>query len=231
VYDWRNDYATHQPVLYAAALATSGPIAEFGCGHGSTVLLHELAADHGRPLVTLESDPSWLDRFRQRLESPTHEFRLVDDWDAELARSEWDDGWSLVFVDQQPWEARAATVRRVAETAELVVLHDADYVARAGLVGTELEPLAGPRRRGRRDYGDVFASWREFFPPEPWPYARTGPPTLLGSNVRDVHELDVDYRRHVPRSWHVLRHVRRAAPVAARVRRRAARLTRQKERT
>ena len=42
-YDFRSGLTTHQPVLYAVAEECEGPIAECGCGHGSTVFLHEIA--------------------------------------------------------------------------------------------------------------------------------------------------------------------------------------------
>lgn len=49
-----DDWSTHQPVLYAIAMSTTGPIIEFGCGNGSTDLLHEICEKEGRTLITLE---------------------------------------------------------------------------------------------------------------------------------------------------------------------------------
>lgn len=58
-----NNFATHQPVLYTAVQLSSGPVAEFGCGTGSTPLLHEFCARQGRPVVTFESDAQWKEFF------------------------------------------------------------------------------------------------------------------------------------------------------------------------
>src|SRR5712692_2833181 len=99
IYDFKNRMATHQPVLWAVANVVQGPIAEFGCGNGSTPLLHEIARRRGLRLVTLDNNPEWLERFRSRMQSALHEFRLVEDWSTELARPEWDSGWQLVFID------------------------------------------------------------------------------------------------------------------------------------
>lgn len=213
-YDWRGQMATHVPVLFAAVDATTGPVVEFGTGYNSTPLLHERVAARGRTLLSLEADPKWLGRSAD-LASPSHELRLVESWEAELERPTWDEPWSVVFVDQSGWEARAATARRVAEAAELVVIHDCDALAREGLLGREEAPLRGPRDRGRRDYGEVFRSWRELFPPEPWP-APTGPPTLLASNLLDVDTIRVDFDVMVPVWWRLARHARRLAPQSVR---------------
>ena len=209
-YDWRGQLGTHVPVLLAAVDATTGPVVEFGTGYNSTPVLHDRVAGRGRRLLSLEADPTWLTR-SAGLEAGLHELPLVDSWEIELARPEWDEPWSVVFVDQSGWKARAETVRRVALSAELVVVHDCDALAREGLLGREDAPLRGPGDRGRRDYGDIFRSWRELFPPEPWP-APTGPPTLLASNRRDVGEIRVDFDAMVPLWWRVARHGRRFSP-------------------
>jgi hypothetical protein len=218
IYDFRNRMATHQPVLWAVAHAANGPIAEFGCGNGSTPFLHEIAGKLGVRLVTLDNNAHWLNRYAPSLESPIHEFRLVDDWAVELARPDWDERWALVFVDQDPFEARALTVERLRDSADYVVVHDDDYFAEHGLFGVAIRPLLGPKDPGERDFGDTFASWREFFPPEPWPFRPTGPPTLLGSNRHDVTSIVIDYERHLPLWWKLGRHARGLIPQSLRMR-------------
>ena len=181
-------------------------------------MLHAIAERLGVSLLTLDASPEWLERFRARFEAPWHEFRLVEDWSAELAQPLWEERWHLVFVDQSPFEARAATVERVRLSADYVVVHDCDYFPENDLFGTAVRPLLGTDDRGERDYGDVFSSWREFFPAEPWPHGRTGPPTLLGSNRYDVTRFDIDYDRHLPLWWKLGRRTRRIMPAQMRMR-------------
>jgi hypothetical protein len=215
-YDWRSVMATHQPVIWAAAEACRGPIAEFGCGHASTPSLHKISERRNIPLLSLETDDAWLARFRQ-FETRLHTFRLVADWDSELARGEWSERWGLIFVDQLPWEARPKTILRVAPFAEFVVLHDCDAAPDHG-IGRRIRPVLGPRDKGERDFGDVFSSWREFFPPEPWPHKSAGPPTLIGSNLRDTNDLDINFLSQLPLWWRGARHVRRYVPQSLRMR-------------
>lgn len=190
-----DSYSTHQPVLYEALLRTSGSVIEFGCGHGSTPLLHRVCEKHGRKLLTLESDRDWLDKFVEYA-TPQHTHIYVGDWDDILANDEIMAGpYDLAFIDQSPWKARHATILALKDTAKFIVLHDCDYFPEHGLFGKSLKGLNGSNDRGLRVYDDVFKHYKEFFPLEPWPYPRTGPPTLLGSNFENC-DWDVDFKKY-----------------------------------
>lgn len=188
--------ATHQPVLYEAVMRTAGPVLELGCGEGSTPLLHHVCLPQQRMLFTIDNNEPCLARYSNLMAGDAHRFMLVPEWDSFFRDSgvaERDYG--VIFIDSAPWESRAMAVAALKDRATFVVIHDADYFPRHGLFGREHEPLNGASQRGRRDYGDVFMSWQEFFPLEPWPYPLTGPPTLLGSN-RTRCELAIDYSRY-----------------------------------
>jgi len=220
---WANPFATHRPVLWAVASRTRRPLLEFGCGEGSTPLLDRAASLCNVPLITLDTDQAWLERYSRSLASPLHEFRLVSSWEEELASEEWDGGrYGVVFVDQSPWEARATTVRRFSHSADYVVLHDCDYLPSHGLLGESIAPIVGPHDPGKRSYAEVFKHFKEFFPPEPWPLRETGPPTLLASNFHEC-DLDVDLEAFSPPRWSrapILRGHRVGARVGAVIRRR-----------
>lgn len=188
-------YSTHQPVLYEALLRTSGPVIEFGCGHGSTPMLHHHCTEHRRKLITLESDKKWLHKFFLPDEM-YHKFIYVQDWDVVLASDEIiATAWDVAFVDQAPWEARYATILALKDIARFIVLHDCDYFPEHGVFGENVRGLNGPKDRGLRTYDDVFRYYKEFFPPEPWPHPRTGPPTLLASNFESC-DWNVDFGKY-----------------------------------
>jgi hypothetical protein len=209
-YDFRSGITTHQPVLFAVAEMCDGPIAECGCGTGSTEFLHEVAERRNVKVISFETDANWLQRF-SHLASPNHEFRLVDTWRQELERPEWAGHWGLVFVDQEEWPDRVLTVNRVRTTADYIILHDSTAWAVHGL-GRTIQPIISPREVGTRDYDGVFNSWREFFPPEPWPNADSGPPTLLASNRFDVNSIPINYEKLLPLWFRIGRHARSFVP-------------------
>jgi hypothetical protein len=142
--------------------------------------------------LTLEHDPFWLDRYRQRMGSSLHEFRLVSDWDEELDRLA-GDHFGLVLVDQSPNAARAETVRRL--DAEFFVIHDSEEMARKAILGRMIRD-AENGDPGERDFSEELVHWKEFEPPRPWPSPH-GPMTLLGSNKRSC-DIEIDYASFMP---------------------------------
>jgi len=188
-------YSTHQPVLYEAVLRTHGAVMEFGCGHGSTIMLHKLCAKHGRKLVTVESNEEWMDKFIEYRTS-NHEFIQVSNWEAALQdirhlAMQYD----VVFIDQAPWEARYSTIQAIKDSTKYIVLHDCNYFPEHGIFGKNVHGLNGANSRGSRTYGDVFKYWNEYFPLEPWPHPHTGPPTLLASNFKSC-DWDIDFKNY-----------------------------------
>jgi len=210
-----DDWSTHQPVLYAIATSTKGPIIEFGCGHGSTDLLHEICEKEERILITIEDDLEWLTKFSEKYQghgynpdnSGWHKFYYVpgknlDDrenpahWIAFMDEFELLDqlSFDVCFIDQAPWLARYETLKRMKDRARFVVVHDVDYFPMNGVFGKVIKPIVD-RNKGQFDFSDVFSTFQVYFPNQPWP-ADTGPPTLLGSNFEKVFPT-VDYSNKI----------------------------------
>jgi hypothetical protein len=116
--------ATHQRLLIGAALRTTGPILELGCGWYSTPLLHEIAKIQQRYLVTLDDNDHWLQQFAARdwsdkygFKDRYHQLIHVPYWeDAKLEPGDYDivsPGWGLVFVDHGPPIERLYVARRM----------------------------------------------------------------------------------------------------------------------
>lgn len=203
-FELENGFATHQVLLSEAVGRTTGPVIEFGCGEGSTVMLHELCKATKRRLISVDNNPGWLARYRDKYQTDWHRFYLVppdgctgayhdcQHWDPFLkAMTESAIHWGVVFVDQAPWEARTKTILAMKPRCDYIVLHDSSYFPEnpdgltENIFGTTIEPLRGADSPGYRDYSDMFEYFHEYYPQQPWPDPLNGPPTLLAS---DFHE-------------------------------------------
>ncbi len=111
-------YGTHQRMLAAAIVQSSGPVVECGVGHYSTPLLHGLCAG-GRELWSFDTNPTWVQHFRP-LASPKHHIVGIHSWD-DIPNEK----WGVAFIDCEISQ-RAALTARMLERADLVVLHDTE---------------------------------------------------------------------------------------------------------
>lgn len=210
-----DSWSTHQPVLYAVAKSTTGPIIEFGCGNGSTDLLHEICEKEGRILITLEDDLEWLNKFTQKYlgkgynldNSGWHKFYHVPgkNLDDRANPSHWVDfmetfellsslEFDICFIDQAPWLARYETVKKMKDKARFVLVHDVDYFPMNNIFGKTIRPIEN-REPGEFDFSDLFSTFQVYFPNEPWP-GDSGPPTLLGSNFEETFP-EVDFSQTI----------------------------------
>ncbi len=119
-------WGTHLPMLAAAICATSPdlPVLELGSGRFSTVLLAGIAAS-GRRIVTIDTDQAWLASLAPFVMGPRHTLQYVPDWEAEVERIS-SERWGVVLIDHFPPERRGRDTLRLADSAELMVLHDTD---------------------------------------------------------------------------------------------------------
>lgn len=216
-------YGTHQPVLCAIANSTNGPIIEFGCGDGSTDVLHEICKKTQRILISVDDNLEWLNKYKQKYindgysedNSGWHKFLFVPGRTNDSDPSHWvtflntcqlldQFDFDLCFIDQSPGLARTDTIMRFKDKARYVILHDCDmYVAKdyerfvptQQAVGKEIQPLNSRLNiPGIYDFSKTFRSFKVYFPLKPWP-GHSGPPTLLGSNIESTLP-EIDYKNY-----------------------------------
>lgn len=99
---------------------TKGPILELGVGYNTTLFLREACRD--RKVVSVESAPHWFERFRE-LESPTHKFKLINNW------AEYDtqcDHWDIIYIDHAGQGARGRSLAKLANKARIIICHDTE---------------------------------------------------------------------------------------------------------
>lgn len=110
-------YATHQRLLIAAAMQTSGTIVEMGCGDYSTPMLAEIAAAQNRQFGVYTTSRGWGDKYRELAD-----VNIVRSW------SEYPyPACGLVFLDNEEYvRDRKKHVPQLLVTGGVVVCHDMD---------------------------------------------------------------------------------------------------------
>lgn len=112
---------THIPMLIKVFDLTEGDVLELGLGYFSTTLLRWLCQMAGRTLYSYETSNFWHQKAIAR-PVPFHKVFKINNWDeAEIERH-----WSMVLVDQAPDERRWVDIKRLANLAEYIVIHDSN---------------------------------------------------------------------------------------------------------
>lgn len=167
-YNQNDPYSTHVPYLIKLLeniKGTKNPILELGCGFGSTPILHDFSEKNNVGLLTLENDINWMTQIKSKFnESHLHKYFQVYDWNESLDKVSQQE-YSLIFVDQSPWEARKLSIDKLRNKCEFILLHDCDYFLVSNTIKT---------------YGEFGDHWKEFHPQDDgFP---PGPPTLICSD-------------------------------------------------
>lgn len=182
-----DSYATHQKFLKWYINKTQGDIIEFGIGHGSTGFILDIIKNTNRKLISLENNRIWFDQM-QNLYPPSnnHEYIFVEDWEKTINSLD-KNAYSIVFIDQSPWIARKWTLDYFKDTADYIILHDADYFPTNNFFGKLISDF-------EFDFSNLFNSYYTYYPDIPWPLS-TGPPTLVATNKNlqiynpnDIHD-------------------------------------------
>jgi hypothetical protein len=211
-----NPYGTHQPVLYEICSQTEGPIIEFGCGNGSTDLLHEICKKQKRLLISVDDNESWLRKYSQKYlgdgyendNSGWHKFFFVagkngndhqncDHWISFLDNAPLlkEIDFDVCFVDQSPWQARLETIKRLRSKSRYIILHDCDFFPEHNIAGRTIVHADGKNNiPGTYVFDDIITYFKLYYPLKPWPLF-SGPPTLLGSDY-ERNFPEVDYNKY-----------------------------------
>lgn len=114
-------FGSHLPVLIRAVSLTDGPVLEMGMGHNSSLFLHWACATTKRPLVSYESQPAFY-RFANQFKRDFHQVFCISNW----AKAEIEREWDVAFIDHNPAWRRKEDIRRLANLAKYIVVHDTE---------------------------------------------------------------------------------------------------------
>lgn len=116
---------SYLPLLWKALQETEGDVIELGIGDGSTHKLHDYCKENGRNLFSYESNKEWFFKF-DSLQSPLHRLEYVGhNWEI-LYEQQINRPISVIFSDEAPGHMRKYNVSMFAQTAQVIVVHDAE---------------------------------------------------------------------------------------------------------
>lgn len=157
------EYGSHIPALIKVINKTSGPVLELGMGLFSTPYLH-FACYPDRKLVSYESNKNfydWLSPFKGNF----HEIKFVEDWE----KIDISEHWSVVLVDHEPFSRRKEEIKRLAKSADYIVVHDTN-----------------PRLDRKSRYSEIYPLFKYRHD-----FNREKPYTAILSNFKDLSKLSI----------------------------------------
>ncbi|MBI2034515.1 MAG: hypothetical protein HYT11_02160 [Candidatus Levybacteria bacterium] len=132
------NYGTHLPCLIKAMERTSGDVLELGMGLFSTPYLHYQCMLSNRKLISYENFKSYAQFFIDYgYPNANHEINIIDDY----ANAKIDRPWDVVLIDQTPDTSRIIEVRRLANLAKYIIIHDSNEKQERIYHYSEIYPL------------------------------------------------------------------------------------------
>lgn len=111
--------------LVISTLITTGDMLELGVGSFSTPVMHKIATDFNRRIVSVDTDSKWMSKFLLYNQTRSHKIYLLDKEES-LMKFGLDKEWSVVLVDHYYPRLRPLNVINFANLSKIVVVHDTD---------------------------------------------------------------------------------------------------------
>ncbi|CAF0957481.1 unnamed protein product [Brachionus calyciflorus] len=120
-------YGSNSIPLAVSALLTKGPILELGTGRFSTPLFHKISSDYDRFLISVDTDPKWVQQFVFYNLTKNHRIYHISDYPSmDRIPGQENTKWGLVLVDHTDGNFRHPRAKNYAQSSEIVIVHDAE---------------------------------------------------------------------------------------------------------
>ena len=129
-------WGTHLPILMKIIGITDGAVLELGMGMWSSPYLHWACFEKKRELVSCEANLEYLRMFKWFSHNDYHKMIAIKDWDKAPIERPWD----VVLVDHDDIR-RSIEIKRLANYAKYIIVHDTDPKAALGYEYPKIWPL------------------------------------------------------------------------------------------
>jgi hypothetical protein len=157
------NWSSHLPVLIKVLNISEGPVLEMGMGLFSTPVLHWLCLDQKRTLVSYDNNTEYFNQ-NKAFETDLHQIIFIEDWDKANIENV---HWGLVFIDHLPDERRKVDIKRIANNADYIVVHDSEE-----------------KNEYKYHFSEIYSLFKYRFD-----YRRQKPYTTVLSNFKDLGNL------------------------------------------
>lgn len=138
-------YSSYLAPLVKALEKVEGDVLELGTGPYSTVFLHWMCIEQDRSLVSYENDKEYYDLAKRcedlGREDGSHSVFFVEDWDDAEIEVPLHHPWGIVLVDHAPAGRRKEEVRKLANRAQCIIIHDSSWKSEKHYHYKEIYPL------------------------------------------------------------------------------------------
>ncbi len=162
-YRYNPAWSSHLPILIKVIGLAQGPVLELGMGPFSSPVLHWLCLDQKKVLTSYENNPDYY-KANLSFANDKHGIFFVEDWDKINIENV---HWGVAFVDHSPDYRRKEEIKKLANCADYVVVHDTQRSE---------EPLY--------KYEEIYSLFKYRYN-----YKRQKPYTTVLSNFKDLNNL------------------------------------------
>jgi hypothetical protein len=121
-FDYR--YGSNSIPLTIAGLLSDGNFLELGLGMYSTPLLHKLAVEKNKQVVSIDTQVDWANRFKFYNLTKSHRIHIMDM--EQMCAFGLEKNWGLVLVDHLSGENRYLNMIKFSNISQIVIGHDAE---------------------------------------------------------------------------------------------------------
>lgn len=158
-YRYNPAWSSHLPILIKVLTMAQGPALELGMGPFSSPVMHWLCLDQKKILTSYDNNKDY-HKANLSFANDKHGIFLTDDWDNIPI---YNTHWGVVLVDHSPDYRRKEEIKKLANKADYIVVHDTQSSEEKLYHYEEIYPLFKYRYNYKRQkpYTTVLSNFKD----------------------------------------------------------------------